>query len=136
MEGGRTRYHTEPRCRVIRFNRNRGKGSTPWLMLGAMEGRRRVTIETGDAAFTVRYAATADAAVGPVVVVGTADAAVTQTDDVVGRRSQGTQTASANDKRLELEQTRLDEYKKRRHPDGGDSAPQKRRPPDQGSYIG
>ena len=102
------------------------------LMQGAMEGRRRVTIETGDAAFTVRYAATAHAAVGPVVVGGTADAAAGP--DVVGRRSQSTQTASANDKRLELEQTRLDEYRKRRHPDGGDSAPQKRLPP-AGSYI-
>ena len=103
-------------------------------MQGAMEGRRRVTIATGDAAFTVRYAATADAAVGPVVVVGTADAAVTQTGDVVGRRSQGTQTGpTANDKLLELEQTRLDEYRKRRHPDGGDAAPKKRRPPDEGS---
>ena len=108
-------------------------------MQGTMAGRRRVTIETGDAAFTVRYAATADAAVGP-VVVGTADAAVTQTDDVVGRRSQGTQTGpftqalpTAHDKRLELEQTRLDEYRKRRHPDGGDGAPKKRRPPGEGS---
>ena len=90
-------------------------------MHGAMEGRRRVTIATGDAAFTVRYAATADAA-------------VTQTDDVFGRRSQGTQTGpTANDKRLELEQTRLDEYRKRRHPDGGNAAPKKRRPPDEGS---
>ena len=100
-------------------------------MQGAMEGRRRVTIATGDAAFTVRYAATADAAVGPVVVCGTADAAAGP--DVVGRRSQSTQTASANDKRLELEQTRLDEYRKRRHPDGGDAAPKKRRPLDEGS---
>ena len=96
-------------------------------MQGAMEGRRRVTIETGDAAFTVRYAATADAA-------------VTQTDDVVGRRSQGTQTEpftqalqTVNDKRFALEQARLDEYRNRRHPDGGDGAPKKRRPPDEGS---
>ena len=99
-----------------------------------------MTIETGDAAFTVRYAATADAAVGPVVVVGTADAAVTQTDDVVGRRSQGTQTEpftqalqTSQDKRLELEQKLLDEYRNRRHPDVGDAAPKKRRPPDEGS---
>ena len=90
----------------------------------------------GSPALPARHEATADDAVGPVVVVNT----FTQTDDVVGRRSQGTQTEpftqalqTSQDKRLELEQKLLDEYKKRRHAGGGYAAPKKRRPPDEGS---
>ena len=100
-------------------------------------GRRAVTVESTDASFVVRYAAGGAGA-------ETANKFV-QTDDV-GRRSLGTQAdvgrvnvatqADPYAPRLELERQRLEEYRKRRHPDAaGDRAPRIARRLEDGSPV-